>query len=133
VQVHRERERIRRAGAELAFVGNGTAAFARAFAEDYRLEVPLYVDPSRRTYRALGMARPRIVSFLAPRLARAAARALLGGFMQGRILGDGRQLGGVLVVGQDGRVVFRHLSSDAGDHPPVEDVIAAAEQVGKVA
>jgi hypothetical protein len=133
VQVHRERERIRRAGAELAFVGNGTPVFARAFAEDFRLEVPLYVDPSRRTYQALGMARPKVLSFLSPRLIPAVARALRGGFVQGKTRGDALQLGGVLVVARDGQVVFRHLSRDAGDHPPVEDVVAAAEQVGKAA
>ena len=133
MQVHRERERIRSAGAELAFVGNGTPAFARAFAEDYRIEVPLYVDPSRQTYRALGMARPRIFSFVSPRLLAAVARALRGGFMQGAIRGDALQLGGVLVVGRDGRVAFRHRSRDAGDHPVVGDVVAAAEQVGKAA
>jgi peroxiredoxin len=133
VQVHRERERIRKAGAELAFVGNGTPAMARAFAEDYRLEVPLYVDPSRQTYRALGMGRPSVLSFLSPRLAAAAARALGGGHMQGAIRGDARQLGGALVVGTDGRVAFRHLSRDAGDHPPVTELVAAAERVAAAA
>ena len=53
--------------------------------------------------------------------------------MQGAIRGDARQLGGVLVVGRDGRVAFRHLSRDAGDCPVVADVVAAAEQVGKEA
>lgn len=133
VQVHRERERIRSAGAELAFIGNGTPAFARAFAEDYRLEVPLYVDPSRKTYRALGMARPGLLSLLSPRILAAAARALRGGFLQGATRGDALQLGGVLVVARDGRVAFRHVARDAGDHPPVPVIVSAAERVGKAA
>jgi hypothetical protein len=133
VQVHRERERIRGAGAELVMIGNGTPAFGRAFVEDFRIEAPLYVDPARQTYRALGMARPGILSFVSPALLAAAARALRGGFVQGLVRGDARQLGGVLVVAQDGRVVFRHLARDAGDHPPVAEVVAAAERVGRAA
>jgi hypothetical protein len=130
VQVHRERERIRAAGAELAFVGSGTPAMARAFAEDYRLEVPLYVDPSRKTYQALGMKRSGLLALLSPRVVAAALRALRGGFRQGPVRGDALQLGGALVVARDGRVTFRHVADDAGDHPPVEAVVAAAARAG---
>jgi hypothetical protein len=133
VQVHRERDRIRASGAELVLIGNGTPAFARAFAEDFRIETPLYVDPSRRTYRALGMARPGLLSFLSPRLLAAVARALRGGFMQGPVRGDALQLGGVLVVARGGRIAFRHLARDVGDNPPVSEVVAAAERVGRAA
>jgi len=127
VQVHREREAIRATGAELVFVGNGNTAFARAFVEDYAIDAPLYVDPSRRTYQALGMRRPGVLAFfLSPRLLAAVARALRGGFMQGPIRGDALQLGGVLVVGRGGELAFRHVAEDAGDHPDVGELVRAA-------
>jgi hypothetical protein len=34
-------------------------------------------------------------------------------------------MGGVLVVMQGGRVVYRYLSRAAGDHPPLTEVLAA--------
>jgi hypothetical protein len=126
VQVHRERERIEAAGAALVLVGNGNAGFARAFREDFGITAPLYVDPSRRTYRALGLARPGFLSLLSPRLVAAVARALRAGFMQGAVRGDPYQLGGVVVVAKGGRVVFRHVARDAGDHAAVGEVVHAA-------
>jgi hypothetical protein len=129
VQVHRERDAIRAAGAEVVLVGSGTPAFARAFAEDFHIEAPLYVDPMRRTYRALGMGRPGILRLLAsPKVIAAGLRALRGGFRQGAIRGDPYQLGGVLVVRRSGELVFRHVAEDAGDHPDLGEVVRAASR-----
>lgn len=127
VQVHRERDAIRAAGAELVLIGSGTPAFAQAFAEDFGIEAPLYVDPERRTYRALGMARPGLLALLtSPKVIAAALRALRAGFRQGPIRGDPYQLGGVLVVGRRGELLFRHVADDAGDHPHIPEIVRAA-------
>lgn len=107
------------------FVGNGTPAFARAFREDQGIEAPVYVDPSRATYRALGMKRSGLASLFTVRVLANARRALRAGFRQGRTRGDAWQLGGVLVVRPGGEVALRHLSSEQGDHPPVEEIVRA--------
>jgi hypothetical protein len=125
VQVHRARAELERRGARLAFVGNGAPGFARAFAEDHGITAPVLSDPSLVTYRALGMRRGLGATLLSSATWRHAARALRGGFRQGRVLGDAWQLGGVLVVRPGGEVAFLHRSGEAGDHPPVEDVLAA--------
>lgn len=124
VQLHRERDAIRRKGAELVFVGNGNRRFARGFVEQFAIEAPVYVDPELVAYRALEFSRP-VLGLLNPKVWVAGARALGRGARQGAIQGDAFQLGGVLVVRKDGTVAYRFASATAGDHPPVAEVLAA--------
>jgi len=123
--VHREYPRVRKAGAELVFVGNGNRHFARAFRDELGIKAPLYVDTERGAYAALGMRRGFVATVGSLTAVKNAARALRKGFRQGSVQGDAWQLGGVLVVRPGGEIAYRHLSRTAGDHPPVEDVLAA--------
>jgi NAD(P)-dependent dehydrogenase (short-subunit alcohol dehydrogenase family) len=122
---------IRERGAELVIVGNGAPPFAAAFREDLELpaDVPLLVDPALRAYRAAGLRRGR-VELLSPRLPLHALRALRKGFRQTGVEGDPWQLGGVFVVRPGGVLAYRHASADAGDHPPVSDLLEALEGLG---
>lgn len=125
MQLHREHPRIRAKGAELVLIGNGNRRFAAAFRDELAIAAPVYVDTERRAYRALGMKRgvgsPRGLLATAGN----AARAWRAGFRQTSVQGDAWQLGGVLVVRPGGRVAYRYASDAAGDHPPVEDILAA--------
>jgi hypothetical protein len=125
VQVHREREAIERAGAALAFVGNGNRRFGRAFAEELGIEAPVYVDAGLGAYAALGMKRGVLAALASPSVVASTARALRGGFRQEGVQGDPWQLGGVLVVAPGGAVRYAYRSRAAGDHPPVEAILAA--------
>ncbi len=115
---------IRARGAELVIVGNGAAHFAKAFREDFSLTGPLLLDPELRAYRAARLRRGR-VELLSPRLPIHALRALRSGARQGAVQGDAWQLGGVFVIRPGGELAYRHVSREAGDHPPVQDVLAA--------
>jgi dehydrogenase/reductase SDR family protein 12 len=115
---------IRARGAELVIVGNGAPHFAAAFREDFALDGPLLVDPERRAYRAAGLRRGR-VELLSPRLPGNALRALRSGARQGAIQGDPWQLGGVFVIRPGGDLAYRYISREAGDHPPVDAILAA--------
>ncbi len=146
-QLRREVDNIHALGAELVVIGNGTEHFAAAFREDLDLDTPLYVDASCSSYRVLGMKRGIARTLGAWRTWESIARALLEGVRQKRIRvilrwwhrsvpalipgieGDAWQLGGILVVLPDGRVPYRYLSTVAGDHPPVYEVVAALEAV----
>jgi NAD(P)-dependent dehydrogenase (short-subunit alcohol dehydrogenase family) len=123
-QLRDELGEIRKRGAELVIVGNGSAHFARAFREDFALDAPLLVDPDLRAYRAAGLRRGR-AELLSPRVPRNALRALRAGARQGAVQGDPWQLGGLFVIRPDGQLAFRHLSREAGDHPAVADVLTA--------
>jgi NAD(P)-dependent dehydrogenase (short-subunit alcohol dehydrogenase family) len=117
---------IRVRGAELIVVGNGSLEFAEAFREDYALDCPLLVDPDLFAYRAAGLRRGR-VELLSPRLACNAARALRAGYRQSGIQGDPWQLGGVFVIRPEAELTYRYVSREAGDHAPVEEILAALE------
>jgi len=120
-------DEIRARGAELAIIGNGAPNFAAAFREDFELTCPLLVDPELRAYRAAGLRRGR-VELLSPRLPGNALRALRSGSRQTGVQGDPWQLGGVFVIQPGGALSYRYVSREAGDHPPVDDILAALEE-----
>lgn len=124
VQLHRERDAIRKKKAELVFVGNGNRHFAKGFKEQFGIEAPLYVDPKLGSYAAFELRRS-LVDLVNPRVLAMGVRALRGGARQGLMQGDGIQLGGVLVVRKGGEIAYRYPSAVAGDHPPVAEVLAA--------
>lgn len=125
MQLHREKDAIHARGGELVLIGNGAKHFAASFVEDLGITTPVYVDPTRASYRALGMKRGLVSTLLALGTLKHGIRAFRAGFRQGRTQGDPFQLGGVLVVRPGGLIAFRYLSDEAGDHPPVHDVVAA--------
>jgi len=115
---------IREAGAELVIVGNGSPEFARAFREELGLDVPLYTDPTLRTYALAGFKRGVLATFSAKGVAHG-ARAWRKGFRQTGTRGDALQQGGLLVVDRGGRVLYAHRDSEAGDLASNDEVLAA--------
>ncbi len=124
-----ELDEIRARGGELVIIGNGAAHFAAAFREDLRIpaDVPLLVDPELRAYRAAGLRRGR-VELLSSRVPFHALRALRKGFRQSSVEGDPWQLGGVFVFALGGALAYRYVSSEAGDHAPLPELLAAIEE-----
>lgn len=129
MQLHRDRDEFEAAGVELAVIGQGTPAHARAFQEDHGLDFRLLVDPDRKTYEAAGAKAASVTELLGPRVALKGLKAVVGErVVQGRTIGHPAQLGGVLVVAPGGEVVWSHLANDAGDNPPNDEVLAAARK-----
>lgn len=117
-------DEIHALGAELVFVGNGAAIFARAFREDFGVTVPILIDTDRASYQALGFRRDTL-SMLNPRMLLHGRRAMQKGFTQKEVLGDARQLGGVVVFAKGGAVAWSQASEVAGEHPDPAEVVAA--------
>jgi AhpC/TSA antioxidant enzyme len=127
VQLHRDREKFGEAGARLAVIGQGTPAMARDFERSQKVDLPMYVDATRAAYKAAGTKMATFNELLGPRvLARGLRSSIASGRTQGRTQGHPAQLGGVLVVEQDGTIPYAHLSEDASDNPPNDEVLAAA-------
>jgi peroxiredoxin len=127
VQLHRDRDRFEEAGARLAVIGQGTPRHAEHFMEEYELDgLRLLVDPDRKTYKAAGAKIATFDELLGPRVvAKGVKVSATERLVQGRTDGHPAQLGGVLVVGRDGRVAWAHMANDAGDNPPNDDVLKA--------
>ena len=114
---------IHEAGAELVIVGSGNPSMAGFFAEDYHVTTPLFTDPSREIYRALGAKRPTWAALLNPRLYWNGLRVALRGHWPGRPQGDLAQLGGVFIVLPNGDMPFAYRSTVAGDLPSTKCVV----------
>ena len=108
----------------IVVIGNGSVLFLEAFQAHVGAGVSLYTDPSRQTYRALKLVHG-FGGTAGLGMIRSGLRAWKGGFRQGRTQGDPLQQGGVFVVNKGGDAVFEQRSATAGDHPEVEEVLAA--------
>ncbi len=124
MQLHRQIDDLHAAGAELHVIGNGAPMFMDGFRETTGYTGALYTDPSLEVYKAVGLERG-VMTVLSPRAALAAARALKGGFRQGRTQGDATQQGGILAITPTGEVVYAHVSKFAGDNAAPDEIIAA--------
>ncbi len=136
-QLHRARHRFQAAGARLVTIGLGTPAQAAQFRVGQGVDIPLLVDPDRRSFGAAGAKSATLAELLGPRiilrgLLRTIASRLPRGAMPinpGRVTKHPAQLGGVLVVAPDGSVRYAHMSQDASDNPPVREVLAAVRAI----
>lgn len=130
MQLHRHGEDFEEAGARLAAIGQGTPRHAEHFVEEYGLEgMQVLVDPDRKTYRAAGAKIATVDELWHPRIVARAAKVTASDRLgQGRTQGHAAQLGGVLVVARDGRVVWARMADDASDNPPTEEVLKAARE-----
>ena len=117
-------EEIRSKGAELIVIGNGPVQFAEAFKKDLDFDGPLYTDPSLKTYRAAELKRGLFTSASLKTIP-AAFRALSKGHVQTLTRGDALQLGGAIVVSKEGELRYRQASEYAGDHAPLDRLLAA--------
>ncbi|MGE3960622.1 MAG: SelL-related redox protein [Dehalococcoidia bacterium] len=115
--------RIEAAGVQPVVIGNGTPLMAEAFAEETGLSVPLYTNPGREVYHALGAKRPGVTTFLNPRLWWNGFRTVLHGFFPRPPKGDAAQLGGVFLVRPDGSMPYAYRSDLAGDHPSPQELL----------
>jgi peroxiredoxin len=137
VQLHRARDEFEEAGVRLAVIGMGEPEDAAEFRRAQGVDLPLLVDPERKTYAIAGAKLATLDEMIGPKVAaRAVTRTLasrwrLGSISvhQGRIKQHASQLGGVLLIAPDGSVRYAHLSEDISDNPPVREVIAAAKAI----
>jgi peroxiredoxin len=117
-------EEIAALGARLVFVGNGEVRWAREFAAQECPECRLLTDPGLGSYRAIG-ARRGWSTTLGARSVASGWRAFRRGFRQTAVRGVADQQGGVLAVLPGDRIAYAYISASAGDHPPVDAVLAA--------
>jgi peroxiredoxin len=132
VQLHRDRSKFDAAGARLAVIGQGTPAHAAHFRDSHRLDIPMYVDKGRESYKAAGTKIATFSELLGPRVvAKGALASRRNGVVQGRTIGHPAQLGGVMVVKPRGEIAYVHLADDAGDNPPNDEVLRAAREASQ--
>ena len=115
---------IRRCGAELVIVGCGQPEQAKDFCAAQNVKSPVFIDPEQKAYRAAGLKRG-LWSSLRPKAWSNSLRAYRAGIRQGPTQGDPFQQGGVFVFRPGNITAYSYISDAAGDHPPVDEVVAA--------
>jgi peroxiredoxin len=132
VQLHRDRSKFDAAGVRLAVIGQGTPAHAAHFRDSHDVEIPLYVDEGRESYKVAGTKIATVGELLGPRVvAKGAAASARDKVVQGRTVGHPAQLGGVMIVKPDNRIAYVHLADDASDNPANDEVLRAASEAAK--
>ncbi len=124
MQLHRDIDKIKAAGADLYVIGNGAPHFIAGFRELTSYDGPLYTDPSLEVFKAAQLKRS-VTSTLDPRSLGKALGAFARGQRQGMTKGDAWQQGGVLVVAKDGTVKYHHASERPGDNASATQIAAA--------
>lgn len=112
----------------LAFVSGERAEACAEFRERYGVRQRVISDPGRVLYQAFGLERGGLGAFVSPRIFQKGIAALRAGHRQGMPSSDPRQLGGVFVVGTDGRVLWEHRAGDQADNPEIADVYRALQR-----
>jgi thioredoxin-dependent peroxiredoxin len=98
-------------------VALGQPKHARRFCGRLAPSVRCYCDQEAAVYATYGLEQSSTTSFLSPGLLKATARALAGGFKQGKATGDVRMLPGSFIVDGAGVVQYAYYNRHAGDHP----------------
>lgn len=112
-------------GAQLAIVGNGGSNDLIKFREVTGYPGILLTDPSLKTYKFLEF-KDGLADVIGIKSFTQGFAALKAGFLPGSLQGHALQLGGAVVVVPGGKITYLFKSSAAGDHPPVEALLAAA-------
>jgi hypothetical protein len=120
---------IRRRGAELAVVGNGTPAEAADFIAESGFAAPVFVDQALAAYRAAGLRRGLSIALRAS-VVRRALHALRSGFRQTKVAGDPWQAGGAFVLAPGNRVLYAQVSREIGDHADPGALLGALDRPG---
>jgi AhpC/TSA antioxidant enzyme len=130
MQLHRARSDFEEAGASLVLIGQATPRHAAQFRRRQGLQVPVLADKDRVSYKAAGAKVAGVTDLFGPKvIAKGALTGVRNKTIQTRTIGDTAQLGGALVVLPDGSIPWSHMSSDAGDNAPPEEILAAVRKV----
>jgi AhpC/TSA antioxidant enzyme len=116
-------------GVTVAVVTMGRPEEASAFCQRERLPFRCLSDPARAAYRAYGLRRGGLTEIMGPGPMLGMMRAATRGHFVGVPVGDVYQLGGVFLIGTDGRLRYLHYARHAGDHPAPGEIARAARAV----
>jgi len=124
-QLCRDHDRMVRAGATLAVVGQGNPDESATFVRDLDLPFAVLADPDRAAFATYGLMEGRPGAFIHPTALGRVLRALLRGAGAGRPVGSTRQLPGTFVIDRGGIVRFAKPALHAADTPTTEDLLNA--------
>jgi AhpC/TSA antioxidant enzyme len=109
-------------GVRVVVVGMGTPDMARHFKSEQKIPFTLLVDTDQQTYKAFDLGRSATAA-VGPQVWLKYARTILKGRGMAPPKQDWQQLGGVLVIDEDGRLLLAHRAKNAADNPPIQQLL----------
>lgn len=106
-------------------IGTGSKRYAAAFIEDERFPFPVLLDSEAVAAEIVTTNTFDASTILKPSQWLAGARALTRGKAQRKTGARPFQLGATFVIAPDGSVLYEDREDFAGDHAPIDDVLAA--------
>jgi hypothetical protein len=124
----RAQDRFEAAGGRLVLIGQLTPRHAAHFRRREQVDVTVLADDDRASYRAAGAKMGGVGQLVGPSvLAKGLATSLRTRKLQTRTIGDPAQLGGSMVIRQDGTVAFAQMAKDAADNVSPDELVAAVQ------
>ena len=105
-------------------IGCGKAGHIEAFQKATGYTGKILTDPSRESFKILGLT-SSIGGLLGMKTISRALSALKQGIKPGSIQGNALQLGGAVIVDSGPSIRYFYKSSEAGDDPPVQEMLEA--------
>lgn len=128
VQLNGARSRFEEAGARVVLIGQGTPEDAARFRRHFGIDLKILTDADRVTYLWAGTKLATVDELVGPVVV---VRALLAMARNRVFIGhntaDEAQLGGSIVVLPDGTMPFSHISRNAADMAPVDEILAVVD------
>ena len=114
-------------GGRLVVIGNGKTEQLAALRSVTGYTGTLLTDPKREAFSFLGLQRT-IGGVIKPQALIRAMRSLTDGHRPGMLQGDALQLGGAVTITPDNHLSYSFKSTEAGEHPPVADLLASLDR-----
>jgi peroxiredoxin len=113
----------------LVGVGLGKPEHAANICSRIAPSVTCIVDSEKSAYVQYGLRQGTILQLFGPRVLAAGARAASAGHFQSQKTGDPMMMPGTFIVDSQGIIRYAHYSEHAGDHPPIQELLAAGQQL----
>lgn len=108
----------------LAVIGPGEAVHLAGFRKATGYRSDLFADPSREAFRVLGFS-SGITKLIGIKPVLSVFSAIKSGIRPGSLQGNALQLGGAVVIAPDNELRYLFREKQAGDHPPVAELLEA--------
>ncbi|SRR5690606_13339197 len=105
----------------------GEPKHARHFCGKLAPSITCFTDETTLPYETYGLQQGKRGELMSPAVVAASVRALARGSSQGKPIGDAKMLPGTFIVDRQGVIQYAYYSKHAGDHPRIDDLIAAAK------
>ena len=109
---------------DLIIIGSGSCSDIPEFRKITGYEGKILTDPSRATFAYLGLT-SGVGGLLGLKTLSRGFSALRQGIKPGSLQGSALQLGGAVIIDKNGSVLYQFRSREAGEDPPVEEMLAA--------